>query len=129
MNDNAKKLIAALRSGEFDQIKRKLHTKYGYCCLGVACELAVREGVIPPGVPDEANIYYYEENSSSLPWSVQRWLGFSTGTGAFWDSSYDGGYPIPQLGAESLAALNDAGWTFEKIADLIESEPKGLFRE
>src|SRR5688500_14463606 len=39
--------VDALRSGEFRQGKRRLHTDDGrYCCLGVACVVAFRMGGI-----------------------------------------------------------------------------------
>ena len=31
--------IAALRSGEYNQTTRTLKDNYGFCCLGVACEI------------------------------------------------------------------------------------------
>lgn len=33
------KWLEALRSGEYKQVKENLHTKKGFCCLGVACHL------------------------------------------------------------------------------------------
>lgn len=39
--DRAMALCAALRSGLWDQVKNGLHHGAdGYCCLGVACDLA-----------------------------------------------------------------------------------------
>jgi hypothetical protein len=35
--------ISALRSGNYEQGKRRLQNKYGYCCLGVACKLFIPE--------------------------------------------------------------------------------------
>jgi hypothetical protein len=36
----AMKWADALESGEYQQSKGRLKTKYGYCCLGVACEIS-----------------------------------------------------------------------------------------
>jgi hypothetical protein len=43
MNDNATKLVDALRSGEFEQCHNYLRRAESYCCLGVASELYRRE--------------------------------------------------------------------------------------
>jgi hypothetical protein len=41
-----KKLVAALRSGEYKQGRNILHNDGSFCCLGVAYHIA--EGVLPP---------------------------------------------------------------------------------
>lgn len=110
MNENAKKWVAALRSGEFTQGTGRLVARdpdtnevIGHCCLGVACVLAQRAtgvGFVERELP---------------PRRVQRWLGLSTVEGTI-------------EGDFSLVEHNDNnGVTFDEIADLIESEPEGLF--
>ena len=37
-------LVEALRSDEFSQARESLHEDGGYCCLGVATEVALRNG-------------------------------------------------------------------------------------
>jgi hypothetical protein len=50
---------------------------------------------------------------------IRDWLGFTHPCGRFINS---------EGSDDDLVRLNDVlGWTFEKIADLIESEPYGLF--
>lgn len=48
LNENARKWVEALRSGEFTQCSGKLcgydGSRWCYCCLGVACEIASRNG-------------------------------------------------------------------------------------
>lgn len=119
MNDNAKAWVAALRSGEFKQTNSCLRDGRGYCCLGVACELAVRAGVIQS----------YNSMDGALPTEVEDWLGLRTMTGGYW--------PSGNL-SRALTVDNDGGIhkgererqkTFAEIADIIESEPTGLFRE
>jgi hypothetical protein len=81
---------AALRSGEYEQTKGYLRTDEGYCCLGVLCEIAVANKVIPapervepadamPGYgADEPVFVYTDEDSASyltLPESVMHWAG------------------------------------------------------
>jgi hypothetical protein len=61
--------------------------------------------------------FFYEGYRGVLPNSVQKWLGLRT----------DSGYYLQPVDKNSLARQNDAGATFAEIADLIESEPLGLF--
>jgi hypothetical protein len=116
LNKNARKWVEALRSGKFKQSRFVLRNEEGFCCLGVACEVAVREGVIPEARAGKDR-YDYDNEISSLPERVQNWLGLRTPYG------YAEGY-------QSLESLNDSGeYSFEQIANVIESKPKGLFRE
>jgi len=122
MNDNAKKWVAALRSGEYEQgfgVLTDLHStslvrRFRHCCLGVACELALEAGV-PLEVEDANGVRYYDDNVTFLPSSVQAWLGLCTVNGTFGES------------LNSLSSCNDHGRSFEAIADIIEYEPEGLF--
>ena len=126
MTEGAKKWIAALRSGEFKQGKDRLRTDDRFCCLGVACELAAREGIIDKGKGERMDsgltryqygsyeLYYGEGKYQYLPRLVCDWLGLNTS---------EGGY-----NQTSLTVLNDEGATFEEIAAVIESEPEGLFQ-
>ena len=113
MNDNMKKVLVALRSGEYKQTKEALQDKAGYCCLGVMCDVYRKEtgaelvlssfgfGTLAGGDLDEQE-------------GVREWVGLVHGEG---DSD----------GNPTLAELNDSeGCTFLQIADFIESEPQGL---
>lgn len=110
----ARKLwVEALRSGEYQQTKGHLQNSVGHCCLGVLCEVAEHEGVK----------VYREENmlaGATLRHQddVKQWAGISQGAGLF---KYVGHAPT------SLVDLNDNGKSFSEIADIIESEPEGLF--
>jgi len=107
LNENAKKWVAALRSGQYEQGKHCLKTADGkFCCLGVAIEVAQANGVVRKGVP-EVNYLRGEFEA------VRVWLGLA---------NHEGNY---RTGA--LAEQNDRGVTFTEIADIIESEPEGLF--
>lgn len=70
----AEKWINALESGEYKQTKGKLQDQNGYCCLGVLCDLAIQEGVIPSPI-SEQDFYAYGENKSIhyLPLEVKKW--------------------------------------------------------
>jgi hypothetical protein len=115
LNENAKKWVAALRSGEYRQGKNYLNNAGKFCCLGIACELASQEGVTTKKVAfrDNHEVLPYDGNVLSLPTSVKKWLGLRLELG--------------QYGNGSLAHLNDTDKTFAEIADVIESEPVGLF--
>ena len=139
LNPNAKKLVEALRSGKFKQGRGTLHLGDEYCCLGVACEISG----LGEWVPDEESLSEEEtrrwsgaqsykisvlgvttQESSCLPQEVRDYFGFTNNAGGAVEwlraPSLHGAVPC-------LMSLNDCGATFEEIADIIESEPKGLF--
>ena len=107
LNKNAKKWVKALRSGKYKQGIGQLRSGEKFCCLGVACDLAVKAGVIKSFVGSRAG----------LTKTVRKWLNLNESEG-----DYEGG-----MGA--LSADNDDGKNFLTIANIIESEPKGLFVE
>lgn len=66
MNDNVKAWVAALRSGTYTQGQFKLRRLDNtYCCLGVACDLAVQAGV-SLDVQILAGGYTYDEFGAGL---------------------------------------------------------------
>jgi hypothetical protein len=112
MNRNAEKWVAALESGEFAQTQSQLYDPDtdAYCCLGVACEVARREGAIE----------WYEGTLGGLPDVVRVWLGLNGNLGSY-QSAGERTY---------LTDDNDChGRTFPEIAAIIRSEPEGLFGE
>lgn len=113
MNENAKKWVEALRSGKYKQGQGYLRFNDKFCCLGVACDVAIENGLCVKVDSANKQIYYGGE-VGILPQIVSDWLGMRVRT-----SEFDG---LNQLTVE-----NDNGSTFSEIADLIESEPKGLF--
>ncbi len=107
------KWLAALRSGEYKQGTNFLQKEDEFCCLGVLCDLAVKEGVIPPGEysddwgPD-VKVMLFAERSSLLPEAIVKWAGFE--------------HDNPQIDDIPLGYMNDKlGKTFSEIADAIES--------
>ena len=110
LNENAKKWVAALRSGKYKQGKGKLRHEGRYCCLGVACDIS---GL----VAWEHNSYDDEEYE--LTSQIKNWLGLNTSVGSYYESTT----------LLTLVALNDSGKSFSEIADIIESEPDGLFEK
>lgn len=114
MNVLAQKWVEALRSGRFAQGRCALNTGNRFCCLGVACELFVPESQKLKTVDGVG----YINRFGKLPDPLVQALGLRTNGGAF---------ESQRFGRTSLVNLNDGGRTFAEIADIIESEPEGLF--
>lgn len=121
MNDNAKKWVAALRSGKYQQCQnalcREIDGQYTFCCLGVACDLFQKENSsleITTG-PDDS--IAYDKTISYLPIEVKAWLNIKSNCGGYMNMSY------------TLAHDNDHGQSFNEIADIIEENEKELFIE
>ena len=119
--ENRQKWVTALRSGKYEQTINQLANidRTAFCCLGIACEIS---GLGKWETGSVNSIYSTESDSrtdrhtTTLPQAVQEWLGLRDKYGAL--AIYDGRC--------SLANVNDKGATFAEIADIIESEPKGL---
>lgn len=138
LNENAKKWVAALRSGEYSQGRNVLRwydrasDDDFFCCLGVACNISGL-GLWSDLSEDEKKSYL--EATTFLPPEVADWLNLKSDSGSFLAES------LPQTIKDevfnhlqkddiiSLATLNDASCPFETIADIIECEPAGLFNE
>lgn len=120
MNQDVKeKWLTALRSGEYRQGTGALKdsTRNAYCCLGVLCEIAVKDGVIQPplyGPIDVAWLYGHELGpeecrSGSLPRPVYEWAGLSNSD--------------PNVHGWVLSEWNDVkNADFKQIAKMIEEE-------
>lgn len=137
--------LAALRSGDYRQGRNQLKTEEGeYCCLGVACNLAVMAGVITEWLGSDYPYFGDEEewgaspadamdNGSAswaeLPVQVQEWMDL---VGDPIIELPENHLAIPMLkdrgsiyGEErnvKISQLNDSGMSFEQIADLIEAQ-------
>ncbi len=111
------KWIEALRSGKYQQTTGMLHEiGAGFCCLGVACEVAIENGVaVKKNVNHGAS---YDDKLGGLPDVVRSWFGITNEFGTYEGLVYD---------KASLVCDNDQGKNFQTIADIIESHPKGLF--
>lgn len=112
------------------------------CCLDLACEIAVEDGVIPaPKLLNEDSVLYsYEDGTnvldgkptfqdSVLPGKVAEYLGIddSNPEVEIMNPDYDpdndyGDDDVPATQSETLSELNDV-WDipFPEIADLIEN--------
>jgi len=121
MNQEVKKAwIEALRSGEYKQTTGRLRRGDSYCCLGVLCDLYIKNN--PDYVWAGGGDYRYfascrddaETGAMSmflafnfLHGEVVKWAGLSSENPHYDD---DG----------TLSDLNDSGSSFEEIADVIE---------
>ena len=80
----AKEWARALRSGKYPQAYGTLckldanGNIEGFCCLGVLCELAVKDGA-PVEVRDNKESYFrnYSNQTGHLPNSVMSWAGLT----------------------------------------------------
>lgn len=107
--------VAALRSGDFKQGRGALAVIDGgsasHCCLGVLCELYVKDG----GELLVDNLEHhrrYNSQSHYPPPEVIEWAGLASVDGSFFGETGD---------TNALDCLNDNGVPFEDIADFIES--------
>lgn len=124
MNARAKQLwIEALRSGEYPQDSGALRTQDGYCCLGVLCEVALKEGVIKPedvkpNKADDDELWSYGPGIAddiTLPEAVQNWAEID-------EAGTRSDCVVTDVEGSNLALLNDRGESFEDIAKVIEAE-------
>ncbi len=124
MNEQIKaEWLAALRSGEYPQGKNQLRTKWGYCCLGVLCDIHAKAG-LGEWSTDEYRSYVYLGDSQLPPSSVITWAGLGIAA-------------TPYIAGQAITVLNDgcesydedeeidviivSPHTFAEIADLIEA--------
>jgi hypothetical protein len=133
--------VAALRNGDYNQGERRLVTlKEGmapkYCCLGVLCHLIQEKGEYDLKHRQETHhiVYFvgdddYESGNNEasfdiLPRSLAESLGIGSSPEVPFTTTLQ---EDPRVNASSvtsdvpLAFLNDKGFTFEEIADLIEA--------
>jgi hypothetical protein len=97
------KWLDALRSGEYSQAGGFLRTDFGFCCLGVACDVLNADG--------------WWRNSGAFG----RIYDWANAEGGVHDNEVSGGLPfIDNKIAGYLANTNDRGASFEEIADWIE---------
>jgi hypothetical protein len=117
--------LKRLRSGEIKQARASLGKVTGErCCLGVLCDMAVEEKIIPPPKvcshsKDELS---YKGEEGILPTVVKDWIGLFTADGMF-----DGDDSIDKV--HCLTDLNDDGMPFDKIADVIEEKANEIFND
>lgn len=128
VKENRKKWVAALRSGEFKQGKNFLENLDGsMCCLGVLCNIMGSERTVRTNKAacntEGLEILYGDKFNMADKHAVEA-VGLTNEAGDF---TYEAKEKL-KLPYASLWQLNDhANLTFKEIADIIESEPEGLF--
>jgi hypothetical protein len=127
-------LVSALRSGEYEQCRSHLRVDNRYCCLGVATEVAIKNGL--EGLEADREGYIWEHGGlgtayeeASMPNPVAEWYGldgnpelhnphFQAEAGNYLD--YDGS-PDPSWEVDTATECNDErAMDFLAIADAFE---------
>ena len=115
----AKKWVAALRSGDYKQAKGQLRTSdNSFCCLGVLCNLHAEDH--PKIAREQTDPIRYISQKDILPDAVCSWSGMESKAG------YAYNIKIGTREYTTLAEANDAGATFEQIANWIEKHYEDL---
>lgn len=111
----------ALESGEFAQAAGSLRNSSGYCCLGVACEVYIRDGgtlrtrIRYKRAASGRTIVTYNGRSDGPPAVVREYFLLTDAYGSYG-------------GARSLMNDNDVlHRSFPEIAETLRSRPEGLF--
>jgi hypothetical protein len=110
MNQEIKtKWVAALRSGEYEQGTKQLKKYEKFCCLGVLCDIHSKE----KGIEWVDDGIYIDEDEF-LSQDVMGWSGIKEINPPVLHGKF--------LTIRTLSSLNDSGYTFLQIADLIEAQ-------
>ncbi len=128
------KWLERLRSGEIEQTSCRLGDEDGArCCLGVLCDVAVEEKVIPPPILNEEGpqsdrvlIYGVDDDSNKgvLPQAVVDWAGLENSCPQVEDPmTITSRVTKDKIETNTLMQMNDEGMTFEEIAEVIENNP------
>ena len=125
----AMKWAEALESGLYPQSKGTLRDDKGYCCLGVACEVAGKKFTKNPDNPSSCKYQLDDGRSYAiLPREVQDELGMGDSVGSL--PLNQNGFPtmimVDSKEFNHLAAANDGGKTFKQIAQAIRENWKQL---
>lgn len=97
--------VAALRSGKYEQAHEVLNDGVGFCCLGVLCDLAAKDGG-----PQWDRDHYFMGEETELPQEMALWIDPKHGLAG------------PKSILHDLARKNDAGSTFVELANIIERD-------
>lgn len=126
LSDNMQKWLDALRSGKYAQAKNQLYDGNGFCCLGIADKVCFN-AYFEPGT--YGGYFDDEDQSSSLSAHRARKLGLLKSVSQtevdFVLSKYVEVESLDDSATlnrqDVLMRLNDEGYSFEEIADAIET--------
>lgn len=120
------KWVEALESDEYEQVTGRLKRNtnsgvVGHCCLGVLCELAVKEKVITPSWtyqhrPNDDPYYSFASSEHALPAAVANWAGVYASDPVLYEDT-DGG----RVGHHASIWNDEYGRDFHQIAQLIRN--------
>jgi hypothetical protein len=116
--EHRRKWVAALKSGTWDQVHGALAQStisggiQGYCCLGVASELAR----IPKSIQPVAVYWGQEYATGYLPREAMAWLGVRVNNPRIRVQVFND-FGDPYI---ALSQLNDEGYSFREIGALLE---------
>jgi hypothetical protein len=97
--------ITALRSGDYGQSQGCLQDKYGWCCLGVLCNIVDGTKWIEPAENVMEHEYDFGNEVVLEDMPPREWLE---------------NHGLPHGLAKELAGLNDDGVQFVEIAEYIK---------
>jgi hypothetical protein len=131
MNDLAKAWLEALESDSYEQGQGALRVGDQYCCLGVACDLGEKQGIVK-SEPDGAGGYFYidaegDRNGGVLPMGMWQALGLKEANPEFVANDFDPHvlHTARTTHRFALTGLNDAlKLTFRQIAFVIRNHPE-----
>ena len=117
--------LAALRSGEYSQTKFGLRNNEGFCCLGVACDVALKIGLVDgQWINDDLKYQKFKFRDSHRDMGEPSYVPMKVCETIFETNvsreSLVSVWTINEK--ETLPGLNDSGLTFAEIADIIERE-------
>jgi hypothetical protein len=130
MNPEVKqKWIDALRSGKYEQGSEKLRSVTGYCCLGVLCDIYAQEHNTQWEFrgdeeinPQSQDYWYFGDQSEFLPESVMNWAELKTPNPNVRVDVEDNEDEDNWYYTDELSNINDSGYSFNGIANLIEAQ-------
>lgn len=129
----AKEWTTRLRSDRTSQTQKHLGRLDGSrCCLGVLCDMAIEEGIIRSPRPFRPNktqrgCLVFAGARHNLPPEVREWAQMKTNFGQYPGQILPGREALyGELAQPALALDNDAGATFQELADTIEQHVDGL---
>ena len=129
---NIRLWVDALRSGKFEQGNAALTRISAIngvrhesdCCMGVACKVAIENGVsFPVKENDMGTRYLYgaDQEDEYLPTEVIEWLGVDNRNVELRViEEHEDDYYTYDGTFRAAEANDDRGWTFEMIADALE---------
>jgi len=113
------KWVDALRNGNYKQGSNFLRVDDCYCCLGVLCDIMGGNWDYDKGL----NECKHKNNDTLNPESTYYYIDYKDITdNVLLPSSLTTQCKLPSKDQQRLATMNDEGFTFKQIADVIEKD-------